>query len=57
VGCLLCIGETLEERGEGKFAEQKPRIESILKTQLMLNLKGIKNKFNGKKIIIGYEPI
>jgi len=54
---LLCIGETLEERGEGKFAEQKTRIESILKSQLILNLKGIKNKLYGKKIVIGYEPI
>ncbi len=54
---LLCIGETLEERGEGKFIEQKPRIESILKSQLMLNLKGIKNKFYEKQIFIGYEPI
>lgn len=54
---LLCVGETLEERGEGKFIEQKPRIESILKSQLMLNLKGIKNKFYEKQIFIGYEPI
>ncbi len=54
---LLCVGETLEERGEGKFIEQKPRIESILKSQLMFNLKDIKNIFYGKKIVIGYEPI
>jgi len=54
---LLCIGETLEERGEGEFVEQKPRIESILKSQLRLNLKGIENKLYGKKIVIGYEPI
>jgi len=54
---LLCVGETLEERGEGKFIEQKSRIESILKSQLMLNLKGIKNKFYEKQIFIGYEPI
>jgi triosephosphate isomerase len=54
---LLCVGETLEERGEGKFVEQKTRIESILKSQLILNLKGIKNKLYGKKIVIGYEPI
>ena len=54
---LLCVGESLEEKGEGKFIEQKPRIESILKSQLMLNLKGIKNKFYEKQIFIGYEPI
>ena len=54
---LLCVGETLEERGEGKFTKQKSRIQSILKSQLTLNLKGIKNKLHGKKIVIGYEPI
>ncbi len=54
---LLCIGETLEERGEGEFVEQKPRIESILKSQLRLNLKGIENKLYRKKLVIGYEPI
>jgi len=54
---LLCVGETLEERGEGKFTKQKSRIQSILKSQLILNLKGIKNKLYGKKIVIGYEPI
>lgn len=54
---LLCVGETLEERGEGKFTEQKSRIQSILKSQLTLNLQGIKNKLYGKKIVIGYEPI
>jgi Triosephosphate isomerase len=46
---LLCVGETQEERGEGKFTEQKLRIQSILKSQLTLNLQGIKNKFCGKK--------
>jgi len=54
---LLCIGESLEERGEGRFTEQKLRIQSILKSQLTLNLQGIKNKLQGRKIIIGYEPV
>jgi len=54
---LVCVGETLDERGEGEFIEQKSRIMSTLKSQLMINLKGIKNIFNGKKVIIGYEPI
>ena len=54
---LLCVGETLEERGEGKFIEQKSRIQSILKSQLTINLQAIKNKLYGKKIVIGYEPI
>lgn len=54
---LVCVGETLEERGVGEFIEQKLRIESVLRSQLMLSLKDVKNKFNGKKVIIGYEPI
>lgn len=54
---LLCVGETLEEKGERKFTEQKSRIQSILKSQLTLDLQGIKNKLSGKKIVIGYEPI
>ena len=54
---LLCVGESLEERGEGSFTEQKSRIQSILKSQLTFNLESIKNKLHGKKIVIGYEPI
>jgi len=54
---LLCVGESLEERGEGTFTEQKLRIQSILKSQLTSNLQSIKNRFHGRKIVIGYEPI
>lgn len=54
---LVCVGETLDERGEGEFIEQKSRIMSILKSQLILNLKGMKNKLFGKKMVIGYEPV
>jgi len=53
---LLCVGETAEERGEGGFFEQQPRIESVLKSQLNSNLKGV-NRFPDQKIVIGYEPI
>jgi triosephosphate isomerase len=53
---LLCIGESAEERGDGTFSEQQPRIESVLKTQLMSNLEGT-NTFTGQKVVIGYEPI
>ncbi|MBT7819412.1 MAG: triosephosphate isomerase [Chloroflexi bacterium] len=54
---LLCVGESAEERGEGNFAEQKPRIEAVLKTQIISNLNGVGQIQNNKKIVIGYEPI
>jgi triosephosphate isomerase len=54
---LFCIGETAEERGDGDFEEQKPRIESVLKEQLASGLKGIE-AYPGKwEIVIGYEPV
>ena len=53
---LLCIGETAEERGKGEFSEQQPRIESVLGSQLISNLKGM-NSYPDQKIVIGYEPI
>lgn len=46
---ILCIGETWEERQEGKTAE-------ILKTQLSECLEGIE-KEQIEKIIVGYEPV
>ncbi|MBT3670286.1 MAG: triosephosphate isomerase [Chloroflexi bacterium] len=57
INVLLCVGESALERGDGDFSEQKPRIESVLRNQLMSNLKDVK-QFNQKnKIVIGYEPI
>ena len=53
---LLCIGETAEERGEGEFSEQQPRIEAVLKSQLISNLKDA-DGFSNQKIVIGYEPL
>lgn len=54
---LLCIGESAEERGEGSFEEQKPRIKEVLKSQLLANLADVENHIGGLKIVIGYEPI
>jgi triosephosphate isomerase len=54
---LLCIGETGDERGEGDFSEQKPRIEMVLKRQLSLGLRDAQSRLSGRKIVIGYEPI
>ena len=53
---LLCVGETAEERGEGSFNEQKPRIEEVLKSQLETGLRGTKDFYPAKRIVIGYEP-
>jgi triosephosphate isomerase len=54
---LLCIGETADEKGEGSFEEQKPRIKAVLKSQLEIGLKGVQEKLNERQIVIGYEPI
>jgi len=53
---LLCVGETAEERGEGAFEEQQPRIETVLKSQLEIGLKGITDYYPEKQLVIGYEP-
>lgn len=53
---LLCVGETAEERGQGAFEEQKPKIEEVLKSQLAIDLKGTDKFYPSKKIVIGYEP-
>ena len=53
---LVCVGETLEEKGSGEFIEQKPRIKLVLQGQLVRGLKGVKKDMN-EKLIIGYEPI
>ena len=54
---LMCVGETAEERGEGSFDEQKPRIEEVLKNQIVNGLKGVEGKNPQQNIAIGYEPI
>ncbi len=54
---LYCIGETADEKGSGEFEEQKPRIEAVLKEQLLQGLKGVEKKQPEQNIVIGYEPI
>jgi len=54
---LICVGETAEEKGNGSFEEQKPRIEAVLKSQLETGLKGVEAKQPHMNIVIGYEPI
>lgn len=46
---VLCVGETLEERESGK-------LEDVLKRQLKVGLKDVKDK-EMKKITIAYEPV
>jgi triosephosphate isomerase (TIM) len=53
---LLCVGETLEERGEGGFQEQKPRLERIFREQIEIGLNGLGSYLGGMKLVIGYEP-
>ncbi len=53
---LLCVGETAEERGEGAFEEQKPRIEAVLKSQVEIGLQGVTKYYPQKQLVIGYEP-
>lgn len=53
---LMCVGETAEERGEGSFDDQKPRVEAVLRDQLELGLAGLEKVRGGRDIAIGYEP-
>ncbi len=53
---LVCVGETAEEKGEGSFNQQEPRITKVLKSQLGIGLEGTENFSVSKKIVIGYEP-
>ncbi len=54
---LLCVGESAEERGEGDFDEQQPRIQAVLRDQLLTDLQGLQEMLDGRKVVIGYEPI
>lgn len=54
---LMCVGEAAEERGEGTFDEQQPRIEKVLRAQVVNGLQGAEQFIRDGKIVIGYEPI
>ena len=54
---LMCVGESAEERGDGAFEEQQPRIEKVLSAQVLNGLKGAEQFIRDGKIVIGYEPI
>lgn len=57
INVLLCIGESAEEKGEGTFEEQQPRIKEVLKKQLELCIDGNESLLEGNEIVIGYEPM
>lgn len=57
INVLFCIGETAKERGEGNFEEQKPRIQKVLKDQIIRGLNGVTEYIPKNQIIIGYEPV
>ncbi len=54
---LLCVGETADERGEGGFHAQRPRIEAVLEAQLSDCLADTAGHLNDRRIVIGYEPV
>jgi triosephosphate isomerase len=54
---LLCVGESAEERGGGSFAEQRPRVEAVLKRQLLTGLQNAAGPLEAGRVVIGYEPI
>jgi len=54
---LLCVGESAAQRGEGRFEAQQPRIEAVLKSQLLTNLQGVSDDLGERRVVIGYEPI
>jgi triosephosphate isomerase len=57
INVLLCIGESAEERGEGSFEEQQPRIKESLQHQLKNGLAGLSDFVLDDRFVIGYEPI
>lgn len=54
---LLCLGESAEQRGEGSFEEQQPRIQAALRSQVETCLSGVASHTGARKLVIGYEPI
>ena len=49
--------ETAEQRGEGNFEEQQPRIKAALRSQVEIGLSGVASHLGKQKLAIGYEPI
>ncbi len=54
---FLCVGESAEERGDGSFEEQQPRIEQTIRTMLEEGLAGIGQQVTTEQLVIAYEPV
>ena len=54
---LLCVGETIEEKGDGTLEDQQERVKQVLKKQLKKCLESNMDLVKEQKIVIGYEPI
>ena len=55
---LLCVGETLAERGEGDFETQKAGVAQVLSGQLQRALQGIGRDAGGPQhVVVAYEPV
>lgn len=54
---VLCVGETAAEKGEGAFDDQKSRIKTVLKDQLITGLQAANEYVSMQEIVIGYEPV
>ena len=55
--CFCALASRRTNAVDGTLEEQKPRIEKILKDQLLTNLEGCQGYLDTQKIVIGYEPI
>ncbi len=53
---LFCMGETQEERGEGTFEHQQPKITAVLREQVELGLKDLASWTGAHSLVIAYEP-
>ncbi|MCL4394887.1 MAG: triose-phosphate isomerase, partial [Chloroflexi bacterium] len=54
---LLCVGESADDRGEGAFDEAQPRIERVLRSQVLTGLSGAEAALRENRLVVGYEPI
>lgn len=53
---LLCVGETLEEKGSENPSVYEPNVREVLKRQLLHSLQGVTVP-PGSQLVIGYEPV
>ena len=54
---ILCVGESAEERGDGTFAQQQPRIEQAIRTKIAGGLAAISQEVTPEQLVIAYEPV